>query len=92
MTHIHLLRTAHSASYTHSSQPASSARVPDDKQLLEDVTKNYYALSVLTKARLGLDVTPTPGKGLLPFHVAAVERMRLALDKDWDRLEPGVDL
>ncbi|KAF8966396.1 mediator complex subunit 13 C-terminal-domain-containing protein [Flammula alnicola] len=89
MTHIHLLRTFHSASYTHSLQASSSSQVPDNHQLLVDVTRNYHELAVLSKVRWKLD--GAGGRKGLPFHLAAVDAMRMALDRDWDRLEGGVE-
>lgn len=77
MIHVHLLCTYHS----HQSQPAST--ILDDKHLLEDITRNYYELSVLSQTRWKLDGIGKH-KGL-PFHLAAIEAMRMALDKDWDR-------
>ncbi|KAF8901743.1 hypothetical protein CPB84DRAFT_1747003 [Gymnopilus junonius] len=81
MIHIHLLQTVHSAS-----QAVTSAHVPGDDQLLQDVTRNYYELAVLSKTKWKLDAH----RGL-PFHIAAVEAMRVALEKDWDRYEGGAD-
>lgn len=91
MTHIHLLRTYHSASYLHAvqSQPAHMSQVPDEKQLLADVTSNYYELSVLSKAGWNLDCMG--GHKGLPFHLAAVDAIRIALDKDWERFEGGFE-
>lgn len=85
MTHIHLLCTFHSHSYTHSPQ-VSSCPVPDNQQLRRDITKNYHELAVLAKVRWKLD-----GNSVLPFHLAAVDAMRMSLDLDWDRLEVGGD-
>ena len=85
MTHIHLLCTFHSYSYTHSSQ-TSLCPVPDNQQLHKDITKNYHELAVLAKVRWRL-----AGKSVLPFHLAAVDAMRMSLDRDWDRLEAGGD-
>jgi len=81
MIHIHLLRTYHSAPTP--SQNASA--ILDDKQLLEDVTRNYYELSVLSKARWKLD--GTGGHKGLPFHLAAIDAMRMALDRDWETFD-----
>lgn len=78
MTHIHLLRTYHSASY----RSRSTSVVSDDKQFLADVTRNYYELSVLSKTRWKLD--GISGNTGLPFHLAATDAMSMALDKDWD--------
>jgi mediator of RNA polymerase II transcription subunit 13 len=90
MIHIHLLRTYHSASYLPPtpSQPASA--IFDDKQLLEDVTRNYYELSVLSKTRWKLD--GIGGHKGLPFHLAATDAMRMALDRDWDRFDGSVEV
>jgi mediator of RNA polymerase II transcription subunit 13 len=85
MTHIHLLCTFHSHSYTHSSQ-VSSCPVPDNQQLHKDITKNYHELAVLAKLRWKL-----AGNPVLPFHLAAVDNMRMSLDRDRDRLEVGGD-
>ena len=85
MTHIHLLCTFHSSSYTHSSQ-VLSCPVPDNQQLHRDITRNYHELAILAKARWKLD-----GNSILPFHLAAVDAMRMSLDQDWDRLEVGGD-
>ena len=89
MIHIHLLRTVHSASYMQSVQPATSARVPDNEELLQDVTRNYHELAVLARVRWKLDGT-SQHKGL-PFHLAAVDAMHIALGKEWDRYEGCVD-
>jgi mediator of RNA polymerase II transcription subunit 13 len=78
MIHIHLLRTYHSRSHLGST-------ISDDKQLLEDVTRNYYELSVLSKTRWKLD--GMGGHEGLPFHLAATDAMRMALDQDWDRFD-----
>ncbi|KIY45169.1 hypothetical protein FISHEDRAFT_76845 [Fistulina hepatica ATCC 64428] len=43
--------------------------------LIHDITVNFHELAVLAKARLNLDVN-----GILPFHLAAIDAMRLALD------------
>lgn len=88
MTQIHLLRTVHS--YSHSIQASSSSlSVLDEKQLLEDVTRNYHELAMLSRVRWKLD--GAGGRKGLPFHVAAVDAMRMALERDWDRLDGGVD-
>ncbi|KIM42937.1 hypothetical protein M413DRAFT_26897 [Hebeloma cylindrosporum] len=91
MTQIHLLHTSHSASYTQSLQATSSARVPDNAQLLVDVTRNFHELAVLSRVRFKLDGMGGGNRGL-PFHLAAVDAMRVALDRDWERLEGGADL
>ncbi|KAF4615972.1 hypothetical protein D9613_011497 [Agrocybe pediades] len=107
MINIHLMRTAHSHSASSGrarstddgkgkgKMSAVEEAEEEDKSLLEDVTRSYHSLGVLARAR-GLD----PGKYAngsgrskgLPFHVAAVDLMRLVLDRDWDRLDAGVDL
>lgn len=91
MTQIHLLHTSHSTSYTQSLQATSSSQVPDNAQLLADVTHNFHELAVLSKVRFKLDVMGGANRGL-PFHLAAVDAMRVALDRDWERLEGGPDL
>ena len=91
MTQIHLLHTSHSASYTQSLQASSSAQVPDNAQLLVDVTRNFHDLAVLSRVRFKLDNMGGANRGL-PFHLAAVDAMRVALDRDWERLEGGPDL
>jgi mediator of RNA polymerase II transcription subunit 13 len=53
---------------------------PPTKEISElhsDITRNFYELSVLAGTRWHLSVNP-----LLPFHLAAVEAMRIALDRD----------
>jgi len=67
MLHIHLLHTIKS--------PSSSLEV-GDKETHADITKNYHDLAVLTGCRWKMDVNP-----ILPFHLAAVEAMRVALDR-----------
>lgn len=95
-TSIHLLRTSHSESYTSSTQAYqhSSATVPSDEQLRNDITQNFYELSVLCKARWKLDfgLGSHPSRAALPFHLAAVDAMRVALDRDWDRLDAVGDI
>jgi mediator of RNA polymerase II transcription subunit 13 len=85
MVHIHLLRTYHSASNIPPTLSQSASAIPDDKQLLEDVTRNYYELSVLAKTRWKLD--GVGGHNGLPFHLAATDAMRMALDRDWDMFD-----
>ncbi|PPR01786.1 hypothetical protein CVT24_001701 [Panaeolus cyanescens] len=76
MTHIHLLRTYHSR----------SAKIPVgddfDERLLEDMTRNYHELAVLARARWKL--SEQIGKRGLPIHLAAVDAVTSALDRDWD--------
>jgi len=50
-------------------------------KLCTDITHNFHELAVLTAARWLPGVNP-----LLPFHLAAVEAMRLALDRDWEKV------
>jgi mediator of RNA polymerase II transcription subunit 13 len=64
--------------------------VPDTAQLLVDVTQNFHELAVLSRLRFKLDGMGGANRGL-PFHLAAVDAMLVALDRDWDRLEGGVD-
>ncbi|KAF9534436.1 mediator complex subunit 13 C-terminal-domain-containing protein [Crepidotus variabilis] len=87
MTQIHLLGTYHSTSYTHSAQslPGSTSAVPPDEQLLADITRNFHELAVLSRLRWQLDRHGVH-KGL-PFHLAATDVIRTALDMDWDRLD-----
>lgn len=83
ITAIHLLRSFHSP------VQASTPRPPDDCALLQDMTRNYYDLAVLTKVRHRLD--GVGGHKGLPLHLAAVDAMRMALDREWERLEAVVE-
>jgi mediator of RNA polymerase II transcription subunit 13 len=85
MIHIHLLRTYHSACNPPPIPSQTASAILDDKQLLEDVTRNYYELSVLSKARWNLD--GVGGHKGLPFHLAATDAKRMAFDRDWDRFD-----
>ncbi|KAF9004684.1 mediator complex subunit 13 C-terminal-domain-containing protein [Cyathus striatus] len=78
MLHIHLLYTIR---LPHLHYPPL-----DEAQLHADITRNYHELNVLAKERLKLEVNQS-----LPFHLAAVEAMRFALDRDWDRIEAVID-
>lgn len=89
MTHVHLLQTVHSASYMHSEQAVTSAHVPGDEQLLQDVTQNYHELAVLSRVKWKFD--GASGHKGLPFHIAAVDAMRVALENEWDRCEGGAE-
>lgn len=91
MIHIQFLRTVHSASYMQSLQASSlsSARVPDDQSLLADITRNFHELAVL--AKVGYNLDDVGGHKGLPFHLAAVDAMRMALDRDFDRSEVSSD-
>ncbi len=66
------------------------SQVPAEKQLLADLTRNYYELSVLSKARWNLD--GLGGHKGLPFHLAATDAVRMALDKNWEKFEGGSEL
>lgn len=90
MTQIHLLHTYHSSSYMHSSQsfPGSTSAAPSDEQLLTDVTRNFHELAVLSDLRWHLSSADQPS---LPFHLAATDAIRMALDMDWDRLDSFTD-
>jgi len=79
MLHIYLLHTLQSP---HS----SSLSLPDESKLHVAITQNFHDLAVLSKIRWNLDANP-----LLPFHLAAVDAMRISLDRDWDRLDGVVD-
>lgn len=83
-TAVHLLRTFHSTA-----QPQATAP-PDDRALLEEVARNYYELSVLAAVRMRLD--GVGGHRGLPLHLAAVDAMRMALDREWDRLEAVMEI
>jgi len=63
--------------------------VLDEKQLLADVTRNYYDLAVLSDVRWKLD--GMGGHKGLPFHLSATDAMRMALDKDCDRFEGHIE-
>lgn len=77
MLHIHLLHTFKS--------PISTMNM-DDKELCADITRNYWDLSVLAGVGWKLVVNP-----ILPFHLAAVEAMRVALARDTERGDASVD-
>lgn len=66
--------------------PLCPSALPLDSTLHADIVRNYYDLAVLSKERWKLD-----SNAILPFHLAAVETMNLALDRDWDRMEAVVD-
>lgn len=83
-TAVHLLRTFHSATQPHAPAP------PDDRVLLDEVARNYYELAVLAAVRMRLD--GVGGHRGLPLHLAAVDAMRMALDREWDRLEAVVEI
>jgi mediator of RNA polymerase II transcription subunit 13 len=67
MLQIHLL---HTASSSH-----STMRIPDTDTHVE-ITKNYHELAQLARYRWRMDVNP-----ILPFHLAALEAMQVALDR-----------
>lgn len=70
---------------------SNAGRVPSDEKLLEDVTNGYYELGVLARVRWGLDGAGAAGSGGegLPFHLAAVDGMRMALEGCWDGASGG---
>jgi mediator of RNA polymerase II transcription subunit 13 len=74
MLHIHLLHVVSPLTST------SMSTADEVYQLHADITRNFHELAVLASARWRLCVNP-----LLPFHLAAVEAMRIALDRDRDR-------
>ncbi|TFK43128.1 mediator complex subunit 13 C-terminal-domain-containing protein [Crucibulum laeve] len=78
MLHIYLLHTLQC--------PHSPAPHTDESTLHADITRNFHELAVLAKERLKLDVNP-----ILPYHLADVEAMRVALDRDWDRMDNSSD-
>ncbi|KAF5371974.1 hypothetical protein D9615_008048 [Tricholomella constricta] len=69
MLHIHLLHTAR--------PPSSPATQEDIPSLHSAITRNFHELAVLAGTRWRLGVSP-----MLPFHLAAVEAMRIALARD----------
>jgi mediator of RNA polymerase II transcription subunit 13 len=56
---------------------ADNANIP---RLHTDITRSYHELSVLSAARWKL--TQTGADPILPFHLAAVDAMRTALERD----------
>lgn len=52
-----------------------------DEKLLTDITRSFHALSVLAGARWRL-AQPGAADPSLPFHLAAVDAMRSALERD----------
>ena len=66
MLELHLMATARA--------PHSSAA--DNEDALQEIARNYHDLSVLTHQRWRLKANP-----ILPFHLAALEIMQLALDR-----------
>ncbi|GLB33323.1 putative component of the SRB8-11 complex [Lyophyllum shimeji] len=69
MLHIHLLHTIR--------PPASATTQEDIPALHTAITRNFHELAVLATTRSRLGVSPA-----LPYHLAAVEAMRIALDRD----------
>jgi mediator of RNA polymerase II transcription subunit 13 len=57
------------------------ADATDVAQLHADITKSYYELSVLSAARWRLAQMGSADP-ILPFHLAAVDAMRAALERD----------
>jgi mediator of RNA polymerase II transcription subunit 13 len=79
MLHIHLLHVIPPVSSLLS--PSTATTTADEvSKLHADITRNFHELAVLAGARWRLGVNP-----LLPFHLAAVEAMRIALDRDRGR-------
>ncbi|KAG6836869.1 hypothetical protein H0H93_002112 [Arthromyces matolae] len=75
MLHLHLL---------HITRPlASTASKEDISSLHSAITHNFHELAILARARWRLNVNP-----ILPFHLAAVEAMRIALGRD----QYGIDI
>jgi len=67
MVHIHLMHSVRNGKSTDSSS---------DEDVLQDITRNFYELSVLGRERWTIG-----GNGTLPFHLAALDVMHLALDR-----------
>lgn len=67
MLRLNLLHSVHSV---HSNNAIS------DKVTLDEVTRNFYDLSVLTQCRWKFNANP-----ILPFHLAALEVMSSALSR-----------
>ncbi|KAG6840613.1 hypothetical protein C0991_005562 [Blastosporella zonata] len=75
MLHLHLLHTV---------RPQSAMAPPEETATLHAaITQNFHELAVLARTRWRLDVSP-----ILPFHLAAVEAMRIALGRD----QYGIDV
>ncbi|CAL1703490.1 unnamed protein product [Somion occarium] len=66
MLHLHLFHIAHSSN--------SSYNLGHD-DTMRDITRNFYELSELAKARWGTE------KPTLPFHLATLETMKMVLDR-----------
>ncbi|KAF8628169.1 hypothetical protein AX17_006039 [Amanita inopinata Kibby_2008] len=77
MLHVHLL---------YSLLPSSSnSSYPDETKIHEEIAHNFYELALLAKSRWDLSSNP-----ILPFHLGAVEAMRVALERDkFDVLSEG---
>ena len=76
MLHIHLHHVIPPLSSISSSLTATST-ANELSKLHTDITRNFHELAVLAGARWRLGVNP-----LLPFHLGAVEAMRIALEHD----------
>jgi mediator of RNA polymerase II transcription subunit 13, fungi type len=66
----------------HNVKSRSSSYTASDAQTHEDATRNFHELAVLARARWQLRAHPA-----LPFHLAALEVMREALDVAGSPLE-----
>ncbi|KIL67428.1 hypothetical protein M378DRAFT_185773 [Amanita muscaria Koide BX008] len=60
--------------------------LPDESKFNQEITRNFYELSLLAALRWKLNANP-----ILPFHLGAVEVMRLALERDGELLEAVLD-
>ncbi|KAJ3540572.1 hypothetical protein NMY22_g4236 [Coprinellus aureogranulatus] len=92
MLQIHILKTIHPTDYV---EPLSiPSTVPDttphsplqaEAHLIQDLTKNFYELSLLSSARFHLDRSEAAGiDPVLPLHLSAVEVMRFCVEYEWD--------
>jgi len=73
MLHIHLL-------FTLKSPDSATSDIDGRSNLHADITRSYHDLAILTCSRWRLGVNP-----ILPFHLAAVSAMHIALDRDRER-------
>lgn len=74
MLHIHFLHTLHTSPCSASVNTSTPQQITS---LHADITRNFHDLAVLARVRWRLGSNP-----VLPFHLAAVEAMRVALDRD----------
>ncbi|KAL0949105.1 hypothetical protein HGRIS_009194 [Hohenbuehelia grisea] len=86
--HIHLLYSGCVGMEPPASSPEEEER---RSELLKDVTKNFYALSVLACSRTSLSSVGAGTLSLLPSHLAAVDAMHGAVSHDDDHGEVGSD-